>query len=170
MQCNCKHAERGPWPRHAPRISSRRIRHAVKTTRRQRRRGGGPTVTVLVLRSRGRFFPFFTRRRVRRPTGARAPVRQGESTALSCGVGGWRACVHRRDNGFRTWASWRLTQAMMCAGSGGPGVSAPLRRGLVRAGTEAEASTWSVRMAGHGAVATWPMHDWRVATHPHLFR
>lgn len=42
--------------------------------------------------------------------------------------------------------------------------------GLVRAGTEAEASTWSVRMAGHGAVATWPMHDWRVATHPHLFR
>lgn len=44
------------------------------------------------------------------------------------------------------------------SGGGGPGVEG-LRAG---AGAEAEASTWSVRMAGHGAVPTWPLHDWRV--------
>jgi hypothetical protein len=44
------------------------------------------------------------------------------------------------------------------SGGGGPGVEG-LRAG---AGAEAEASMWSVRMAGHGAVPTWPLHDWRV--------
>ena len=160
-------------PRRAPRAVTRRgpahliasPSHAVKSISRTvpaRRRSPPFPAARPILRARSFVHP---RRALAlaagpppRNGGSRAPAREGKYGAAPAlgdrdgGEGKARSGApmpHRRGRGRRTWPSWLITR-------GGPG-------GQRARGPGAQASTWPVRVAGHGAVATWPLHDWRVA-------
>ena len=148
-----------------------RHRMQLKASRGQcRRGGGGPHRSQRLVRSYGlvRLGSFLSSPASRSPAAAHHHATERHSSSGARGGkygaapalgdrGGGRGRGSERRAGAapsrprprRTWPSWLITRG----GPGGQRARAP----------GAQASTWSVRVAGHGAVATWPLHDWRVA-------